>query len=184
MTSRLYKQYISTVLPELKKRLKASNVHSVPRLEKVVLNIGIGKLVREGDVLEKVRSNLAKISGQRPVVRNAKKSISGFKLRQGTPVGLMVTLRGDRMYYFVDKLINIVFPRIRDFRGIDPKSVDARGSLSIGIQDHVIFPEIGTEDMEPPHGLQITLHTTAQNREAGKELFTLLGIPFGESSAS
>lgn len=180
MKSLLYTQYTQRILPELMKDAHFANRLAAPRLEKVVVNIGIGKIARDDKTIERITSTLQKISGQKPVRRLARKSIASFKVREGMVVGLMVTFRGERMYHFVEKLIHIVFPRIRDFRGIDPASVDRQGNLSVGVREQAIFPEIETEDLEVVHGLQITIHTTAKTREQGMTLLSLLGFPFAK----
>ncbi len=153
----------------------------IPKLEKVVLNMGIGTYIRSGNkdysILEE---HLALISGQKPVVKYAKKAISNFKLRAGMPVGLMVTLRGDNMYNFLDKLVNIVLPRVRDFRGISKNSFDQEGNYNFGIREHTIFPEVPQDDVVKNHGIQITIKTNTKDKEHGRELLTLMGFPFAK----
>lgn len=182
MSTRLSIIYNEKVLPELQKSLGRTNALTVPRVEKIVVNAGVGKIAREAQGLDKVRNNLAKITGQHPVLREARKSIASFKLRKGMPVGLKVTLRGDRMYHFLDRLINVAMPRIHDFRGINPVSVDGRGSLSIGIKEQSIFPELDPSDLDLIHGFEITIHTTAKSHDEGLELLTLLGMPFQKTT--
>lgn len=173
--------YVKTIAPELQKKLKLKNVMEVPKLEKVVLNMGIGTYIRTGNKDYSVlQEHLALISGQAPVVKFAKKAISNFKLRAGMPVGLTVTLRGDNMYNFLDKLVNVVLPRVKDFRGISKKSFDTEGNYNFGIKEHTIFPEVPQEDVVKNHGIQITVKTTATTKEQWKELLTLMGFPFAK----
>lgn len=173
--------YVKEILPKLQKDLECQNVMEVPKLEKVVLNMGIGTYIRSGNKDYSVlQEHLALIAGQAPVVKNAKKAISNFKLRAGMPVGLTVTLRGDNMYDFLDKLINIVLPRVRDFRGISSKSFDSEGNYNFGIKEHTIFPEVPQDDVVKNHGIQITVKTTAKNPEAGRALLTEMGFPFAK----
>ena len=177
----LKEAYSSEIAPKLKETLWLDNVMEIPKFEKVVLNMGVGTYIRTGNKDYSVlKDHLALISGQAPVVKLAKKSISNFKLREGMPVGLMVTLRGDAMYNFLDKLVNVVLPRVRDFRGISPKSFDADGNYNFGIKEHTIFPEVPQDDVVRNHGIQITVKTTAQSKEAGKELLTLAWFPFAK----
>ena len=177
----LKESYSSEIAPKLKETLWLDNVMEIPKFEKVVLNMGVGTYIRTGNKDYSVlKDHLALISGQAPVVKLAKKSISNFKLREGMPVGLMVTLRGDTMYNFLDKLVNVVLPRVRDFRGISPKSFDTDGNYNFGIKEHTIFPEVPQDDVVKNHGIQITVKTTAQSKEAGKELLTLAWFPFSK----
>ena len=176
--------YQNQVIPGMKKKFGYTNVMAIPRLEKVVLNIGIGKLVgvKTGQDREKtiqqISEDLAAITGQKPLVTQAKTSIATFKLRKGMASGVNVTLRGRRMEDFLDKVIHVVLPRSRDFRGIDPKSVDPMGNLTIGFKEHIFFPEIAPEKVRFSLGLEVTVVTTAKNKEEGLELFSLLGFPF------
>ncbi len=173
--------YKKKIAPELQKKLELSNTMEIPKLEKVVLNMGIGTYIRSGNKDYSVlQEHLALISGQAPVVKLAKKAISNFKLRAGMPVGLTVTLRGDQMYNFVDKLVNVVLPRVKDFRGINKKSFDAEGNYNFGIKEHTIFPEIPQDDVVKNHWIQITVKTTAKTKEEGTELLTLMGFPFAK----
>lgn len=174
----LKKTYNKEILPKLKENLGLSNNFMVPRITKVVLNVGFGKHTKDKDHVAGVKETLIKISGQNPVYTKAKKSISVFKVREGQVVGAMVTLHGDRMYDFVEKLINIYFPRVRDFRGISSSSVDQKGNLSIGFKENLSFAEIKEEDNIPLHGLEISISTTANTKEEGFELFKLMGFPF------
>lgn len=173
--------YTKDIVPKLKETLKCENIMEVPKLEKVVLNMGIGTYIRSGNKDYSIlQEHLALISGQAPQVKNAKKAISNFKLRAGMPVGLTVTLRGDNMYNFLEKLITIVLPRVRDFRGISAKSFDGEGNYNFGIKEHTIFPEVPQDDVVKNHWLQITVKTTATSKEAGKELLTQMGFPFAK----
>jgi len=176
--SRIQKQFTNEIVPKLKEVFKFSSVMQVPRLDKVVLNVGVGKSLKDAKHIEVVENTLIRISGQRPVKTLAKKAISNFKTRKGLVVGLKVTLRGEKMYSFVEKLIHSTFPRIRDFRGLDQKSVDKYGNLNLGFKEHIAFPEIKSDEVEKIHGLQVTVSTTAKNREEGLELFKALGFPF------
>jgi len=158
--------YKKDIIPKLQKELGIKNTMEIPKLEKVVLNMGIGTYIRSGNKDYSVLvEHLALISGQAPVVKNAKKAISNFKLRAGMPVGITVTLRGENMYNFLDKLVNIVLPRVRDFRGISGKSFDSEGNYNFGIKEHTIFPEVPQDDVVKNHGLQITVKTTAKSKE-------------------
>jgi len=175
--SRLKEVYFKKIQPELKKTLGIENSYALPRLEKVVLNIGIGQAKGNPKFEENAQETLSAITGQRPAPRKAKKAISGFKIRQGEKIGLMVTLRGDKMYDFIDRLINITLPRMRDFRGIDVKNFDNKGNLTLGISEQIIFPEITHEKAEIIHGLSITIVTTAKNTDEAKALMKELGFP-------
>ncbi len=177
---RLKEKYKNEVIPKMKEIFGYKNDLAVPKIEKVVLNVGAGKGVSNPSFFEEAAANLAKITGQQPVKTFAKKSIAGFKIRKGMPVGLKVTLRGDRMYEFLDKLINVTLARIRDFRGLDPKGFDGKGNYSIGIAEHIAFPEIQFESAEKIHGLQVNITTTAKDDKEGYMLLKLLGFPFKE----
>ncbi len=161
----------------MKAEFAYKNVHAIPRIQKVVVNIGTGKVAKETKLLEKMEADLAKITGQKPSVRKAKKSIAGFKLREGVPVGLMVTLRGGRMYDFIDRLVSIALPRSRDFQGLSPKAFDQHGNLNIGIKEHNIFPEVSYESLKDIFGLEITIVTNAGSPERGAALLKRLGFP-------
>lgn len=156
------------------------NNMAVPKITKVVINVGTGHGLKDAKFNEAVENTLIRITGQQPVKTAAKKSISNFKIREGLIVGMMVTLRGKRMYDFLDKLINIALPRVRDFRGLNPKSVDPKGNLNIGFREHISFPEIKSDEIEKIHGLQVSVVTTAKTRDEGVELLTLLGFPFSK----
>jgi len=170
--------YKSEVAPKLMERFDYTNVMEVPRVEKVVLSIGLGEAIQNPKAVEMATADLAAISGQRPVVTRAKHSISSFRLRAGMPIGVMVTLRGKRMYYFLDKLMNIVLPRIRDFQGVTDSSFDGRGNYTLGLTDQTIFPEIEYEKVDKLRGLAISIVTTAGSDDEGRALLEELGMPF------
>ncbi|MFA6553218.1 MAG: 50S ribosomal protein L5 [Patescibacteria group bacterium] len=178
MIPRLKAKYFKLVVPAMEKRFGYKNVMAVPRLTKVVLNSGVGKSLKDDKFIDAVVNTLTRISGQKPMLARAKKSISAFKIRQGMTVGVMVTLRGNRMYDFVDKLMNVALARVRDFQGVNPKGVDEHGNLTIGFKEHIVFPEIRSDEVERIHGLEVCLTTNAKSKEEGLELFTLLGFPF------
>lgn len=178
MTSNLYQQYKKEIAPAMMKEFGYKSPMQVPKITKVVLNVGYGRFVKEPNFAEMVEKNLLSISGQKVVRTKAKKSISNFKTREGMEIGAMVTLRGDRMYFFLEKLLNITFPRIRDFRGISDKSFDKGGSYSFGLKEIVAFPEIKQTGVEKNHGIEVTITTTAKNKEEGKALLNLMGFPF------
>lgn len=177
----LREHYNKNILPKLQKDLGIKNPMAVPKLEKVKLNVGLGPFLAAKKDYSDVLDNIAAVTGQRPVVNNARKSISNFKVKEGYPVGISVTLRGDKMYDFVSKLVNITFPRVRDFRGISGRSFDGKGNYSVGITENIVFPEINPDNVEKIHGLQITICTTAKNNEEGYQLLKALGFPFRES---
>jgi large subunit ribosomal protein L5 len=160
------------------KRFNYRSPMQVPRVEKVVINMGVGEAVQNPKVLDGAMEDLTLISGQKPVVTRAKKSIAGFKLREGMPIGCKVTLRGDRMYHFLDKLINIALPRVRDFRGVSPKSFDGRGNYTLGLKEQLIFPEIDYDKVDKVRGMDVIIVTTAETDEEGRELLQALGMPF------
>lgn len=176
--SELYKKYKDTIKEELKKELNLKNVMMVPRLEKIVINSGVGEATQNIKLLDKVMEELATISGQRPVIRRAKKSIAAFRLRAGMPVGATVTLRGLRMYDFMERLVGIVIPRIKDFRGVSPRSFDGRGNYTFAIKDQLVFPEINYSKVEKVKGMSVTFVTSAQTDEMGFALLKHLGMPF------
>ena len=180
MKTRLQEKYNKEVLPKLKEDLGVKNVLQVPRLEKVVVNVGFGSKAKENKFIESVENTLQRITGQKPAPTAARISISNFKLRAGTTVGMKVTLRGNRMYEFTDKLINITLPRVRDFRGIRTTTVDNNGNLNIGFKEHLSFPEIRSDEVEQVHGLEVTVVSTAKNRDDGFKLFKMLGFPFND----
>lgn len=179
MPSLLQTEYTKTIRPALKKELGITNDLAVPKVSKVVVNVGIGSIIRNrGKDYSKIVEHLAKITGQQPSLRNSRVSISNFKLREGEPVGLTVTLRGPRMYDFLTKLVNVALPRVRDFRGIPPKSFDARGNYSLGIREHYVFPETIVDDEVPAFGFQVTVVTTAKSPEHSRALLKMFGFPF------
>ena len=178
MTQRLKEQYDKEVLPQLMKDFKYKNVMQAPKLDKVVINIGVGEAVSDMKVLDGAVADLTAITGQKPIIRRAKKSIASFKLREGMPIGTKVTLRGVRMYEFFDRLVNFSMPRIRDFRGISDKSFDGRGNYTLGIKEQIIFPEIEYDKIDKLRGMNITIATTAKTDEEGKALLKQLGMPF------
>jgi len=171
-------KYQKEIIPALKEKFGYKNNLAIPKIEKVVINVGTGHGLKDPKFNEVVENTLKRITGQRPVKTIAKKSISNFKIREGLVVGMVVTLRGKRMNDFVDKLVNATLPRIRDFRGLDASSVDPKGNLNIGFKEHIAFPEIKPDEVEKIHGLQVSIVTTAKTREEGLELFKLLGFPF------
>ena len=162
----------------LQEQFKYTNVMAIPKLDKVVINIGLGEAVQNPKALDAALNDLTLITGQKPVVTRAKKSIAGFKLREGMPVGVKVTLRGDRMYEFVDRLLSVALPRVRDFRGVSPKSFDGRGNYSLGLKEQLIFPEIEYDKIDKLRGMEIVFATTAKTDEEGRALLKLLGMPF------
>ncbi|MEK7600793.1 MAG: 50S ribosomal protein L5 [Patescibacteria group bacterium] len=178
MTQTLQQQYQKTILPALQKEFGIANVMAVPRIQKVVINTGIGRMVKDAGAIERVQRDLTALSGQKPVIRKAKKSIASFKLREGMPVGVSVTLRGKRMYDFLRRFIALALPMSKDFRGIDQKNVDGAGNLNVGIKEHTIFPEVSYESVKDIFSLQVTIVTTAQNRERGIALLKQIGFPF------
>jgi large subunit ribosomal protein L5 len=175
---RLKEKYQKEIVPKLKEEFSYKNSLLVPRLQKVVINIGFGKHAKEKEAISAIEKTLTKISGQKPIMTKAKKSISAFKVREGQIIGAVATMRGERMYDFVEKLVNISFPRVRDFRGISDKGVDRSGNMSIGLKDYSCFPELRAEDIDQIYGLEICLNTNAKNREEGLALFRAFGFPF------
>ena len=178
MSSRLHARYKAEIVPALLKRFGRSNPMSVPKVSKVVVNIGMGEASQNIKLLDVAVAELGQITGQKPVVTRAKKSISNFKIRKGMPIGCCVTLRGDRMYEFLDRLCNVVLPRVRDFRGLPANSFDGRGNYTMGLKDQLVFPEIDYTRVDKIKGMNITLNTTARNDEEGRELLKMLGMPF------
>jgi len=176
--SRLKQKYTKQVIPKIKEKFGYKNNFEVPKLAKVTVNVGISAAKKDEKYLELVENTLKRITGQKPVLTKAKKAISAFKIRQGNTIGAMVTLRKTRMYDFVDKLISVALPRVRDFRGLSPKSVDKSGNLSIGFREHLVFGEINPDEVEAIHPLEVVITTTAKNQEEGLEFLTLLGFPF------
>lgn len=182
--ARLKDLYKSKIVPELEKEFGYSSVMAVPRVEKVVISMGIGKATQDKKFLELAKRDLAMISGQEPVACKAKKSVSNFKVREGTETGLKVTLRGVRMYEFMDRLINLAIPRVRDFRGLNPSSFDGRGNYSMGLAEQSVFPEINPAKIEFQQGMNITLATTAGTDEEARKLLSLFGMPFRGQATS
>lgn len=175
---RLKEFYNKNVVSELKKQFKFKNAHQIPSLDKVVINIGIGEAKENIKVLDIAQAELAAITGQKPIVCRAKKSVSNFKIREGMPIGVKVTLRNAVMFEFLDRLINVAIPRIRDFRGIEPNCFDGKGNFNLGLTEQYIFPEVNVEKSDKPRGMNITIVTTAKNNEEGKALLEALGVPF------
>ncbi len=175
---RLKEKYRSEVLPKLQEEFGYENVHQIPKLEKVVVNIGLGEAVGNVKVVQHAVSDLAKITGQKPVITTARKSIAGFKLREGMPIGCMVTLRGARMYEFLERLLNIALPAVRDFRGLSSKAFDGAGNYTMGIKEQIIFPEIEYDKVDKIRGMNITVVTNATSDEEGRSLLRHVGFPF------
>jgi len=171
-------KYTKEIVPKLKEKFAYENIMQVPSIKKIVLNVGFGRHSKEKAYIKNVVDTLTKISGQKPVLTKAKKSIASFKVREGAEIGSCVTLRGPRMYDFIDKLINITYPRVTDFRGVDNKCVDNSGNMTVGFKESTPFPEVDLDDLENVFGLEISFSTTAKTREEGLELFTLMGFPF------
>jgi len=178
MAARLKERYNKEVAPAIAKEFGIKNPMAVPRLEKIVVNMGMGEAIANAKILDTAADELRAISGQKPVITKAKKSIASFKLRQGMPIGVMVTLRGDRMYEFLDRLVSIAMPRVRDFRGVSPKAFDGRGNYTIGVREQLIFPEIDFNKVDKLRGMNITIITTARNDEQARALLKGLGMPF------
>jgi len=178
MISRLRERYKKEVVPALMKRFGWTNPMAVPRLQKVVVNIGMGEASANIKLLDVATAELGQITGQKPIISRAKKSIANFKIRKGMPIGCCVTLRGERMFEFMDRLCNVVLPRVRDFRGLPPTAFDGRGNYTLGLKDQLVFPEIDYTRVDKIKGMNITMTTTARNDEQGRELLKLLGVPF------
>jgi large subunit ribosomal protein L5 len=178
---RLKTYYQETVVPKLVEQFNYENVHQVPKVVKVTVNRGMGEAAQNAKALEASLAEIAVITGQKPVVTRAKKAIAGFKIRKGMPVGIMVTLRSERMYAFLDRLINLVLPRIRDFRGVSPKSFDGRGNYTLGLREQLIFPEIEYDNIDQIRGMDISIITTATTDEEGRALLKELGMPFRDN---
>jgi large subunit ribosomal protein L5 len=178
MSSRLKERYEKEIRSALVKEFGFRNPMQAPRLEKIVVNMGLGEAINNGKILDASVEQLAAITGQRPVVTKARKSIANFKLRQGQSIGAMVTLRGERAYEFFDRLVSVALPRVRDFKGVSPKAFDGKGNYTLGVREQIIFPEINYDRVEKIKGLNITVVTTARNDEEGRALLRLLGMPF------
>lgn len=178
MAARLKDRYQKEVAPAIAKEFGIKNPMAIPRVQKVVLNMGMGEAIANAKILDTAADELRAITGQKPVITKAKKSIASFKLRQGMPIGVMVTLRGDRMYEFLDRLVSIALPRVRDFRGVSPKAFDGRGNYTIGVREQLIFPEIDFNKVDKLRGMNISIITTARNDEQARALLKGLGMPF------
>lgn len=176
--NRLQEQYNKTIVHQLKEELKYSSIMQVPKIEKIIINIGVGDAVATPKMLDKTVSELTKITGQKPVVTNAKKSIASFKLREGMPIGVKVTLRGEKMMDFFDKLISIALPRVRDFQGLSRNAFDKNGNYTFGVKEQIIFPEINYEDVEKVRGMQVTIVTSTPDKQAATLLLEKFGFPF------
>jgi large subunit ribosomal protein L5 len=179
--ARLLEKYRDEVVPAMMKEFEYDNVMQVPKLSKVVVNIGLGEAVQNAKAIDAAVGDLSTITGQRPVVTRAKKSIAAYKLRAGMPIGAMVTLRGDRMYEFVDRLQSVALARIRDFRGISPNAFDGRGNYTLGLREQLVFPEIEYDKIDKTRGMEVTFVTTAKSDEEGRRLLELIGMPFARS---
>jgi large subunit ribosomal protein L5 len=178
MSNVLKERYLSEVVPALEKSLNFSNTMQVPRISKVVVNIGLGEALDNAKAIDAAVSDLTQIAGQKPVVTKARKSIANFKLREGRAIGVRVTLRGDRMWAFLDRLMNIALPRVRDFRGISPNAFDGRGNYTLGLREQLVFPEIEYDKIDKIRGMEISIVTTARTDEEGRQLLQMLGMPF------
>ncbi len=178
--SRLKEQYMNEIVPELTKKFGYKNVMQVPKLDKIVVNMGVGEAKENAKVLESAMNDMAIITGQKPVQTKAKNSVANFKIREGMPIGCKVTLRGDRMYEFLDRLVNLALPRVRDFRGVNPNAFDGRGNYALGIKEQLIFPEIEYDKVDKVRGMDIIFVTTAKTDEEGRELLRLFNMPFAK----
>ena len=176
--SRLQEEYRQNIIPKLQKELGFENVMQVPKITKITLNMGVGEAVADKKVMDHAVKDMTRLSGQKPIVRKARKSVAAFKIREGWPVGCKVTLRRERMYEFLDRLISIAIPRIRDFRGLSPKSFDGRGNYSMGVTEQIIFPEVDYDTVDAIRGLDITITTNARNDEEGRALLAAFNFPF------
>jgi large subunit ribosomal protein L5 len=181
MAARLKQRYQKEVGPAIAKEFGIKNPMAIPRLEKIVINMGMGEAIANAKILDTGADELKSITGQKPVITKAKKSIASFKLRQGMPIGVMVTLRGDRMYEFMDRLVSVALPRVRDFRGVSPKAFDGRGNYTIGVREQLIFPEIDFNKVDKLRGMNISIVTTARNDELARALLKALGMPFRQN---
>ncbi|GAB7387284.1 50S ribosomal protein L5 [Bacillaceae bacterium] len=178
MPARLRDKYLNEIVPAMMQKFNYKSVMQVPKVEKVVINVGVGDAVQNPKVIDNAVEDLRVITGQQPVVTRAKKSIAGFKLRQGMPIGVKVTLRGERMYHFLDKLFNVALPRVRDFRGVSPKAFDGRGNYTLGIREQLIFPEVDYDKIDKIRGMDVVIVTTAETDEEARELLSQMGMPF------
>lgn len=178
MASRLKEKYQKEVVPALQKEFNYNNPMQVPRVHKVVVNIGMGEAIQNAKAMDAAVSDLASITGQRPVITRAKRSVAAFKLREGMQIGCMVTLRGERMYYFLDKLMNVALPRLRDFQGVSPEAFDGRGNYTLGLREQLVFPEIDYDQIDKIRGMEVSIVTTSRTDEEGRQLLKLMGMPF------
>ncbi len=178
MKARLREHYTTSIVPALTKEFGYTNANAIPKINKIAINIGLGEATQNAKLMDGAVNELGQIAGQKPVVTKAKKSIAAFKLREGMPIGCMVTLRGDRMYEFLDRLVSVALPRVRDFRGVSPKAFDGRGNYTLGIKDQLIFPEIDYNKVDKTKGMNISITTTAKTDAEGLALLKLLGMPF------
>ena len=178
MAARLKERYQKEIAPAIAKEFGITNPMAIPRVEKIVLNMGMGEAIANSKILDTAAEELRTVAGQKPVITKAKKSIASFKLRQGMPIGVMVTLRGDRMYEFLDRFVSVALPRVRDFRGVSPKAFDGRGNYTIGVREQLIFPEIDFNKVDKLRGMNITIITSARNDEQARALLKGLGMPF------
>jgi|SRR5579875_1080051 large subunit ribosomal protein L5 len=178
MATRLKEKYRQEVVPALQKEFNYTNPMQVPRIEKVVVNIGLGEVIQNPKAMDAAIADLTAITGQRPVITRAKRSVAAFKLREGMQIGCMVTLRGDRMYVFLDKLMNVALPRMRDFQGVSPEAFDGRGNYTLGLREQLVFPEIDYDKVDKVRGMEVSVVTTARTDEEGRQLLKLLGMPF------
>ncbi|MCU1267720.1 MAG: ribosomal protein [Acidobacteria bacterium] len=181
MAARLKQRYQQEVGPAIAKEFGIENPMAIPRLEKIVINMGMGEAIANAKILDTAADELKSITGQKPVITKAKKSIASFKLRQGMPIGVMVTLRGDRMYEFMDRLVSVALPRVRDFRGVSPKAFDGRGNYTIGVREQLIFPEIDFNKVDKLRGMNISIVTSARTDELARALLKALGMPFRQN---
>lgn len=180
MAARLKEMYVNEVAPALMKKFEYKSVMQIPKLDKIVINVGAGEARENSKVIDAIVSDITQIAGQKPIVCKAKKSVANFKLREGMPIGVKVTLRGERMYEFLDRFFNLALPRVRDFRGINPNSFDGRGNYAMGIKEQLIFPEIDYDKIDKVRGMDIIMVTTANTDEEARELLKLMGAPFAE----
>ena len=178
MAHYLKERYQEEIVPALMKSLNLDNVMQVPRLEKIVINIGVGEALENAKALDAAVADITTVTGQKPIITKAKKSIANFKLREGRPIGVKVTLRRDRMWSFLDRLINVAMPRVRDFRGVSPNSFDGRGNYTLGLREQLVFPEVDYDKIDKVRGMEVTIVTSANTDEAGRQLLDMLGMPF------
>lgn len=178
MASRLKEKYRQEVAPALQREFNYSNPMQIPGVNKVVVNIGMGEVIQNAKAMDAAVADLAAITGQRPVITRAKRSVAAFKLREGMPIGCMVTLRGEHMYVFLDKLLNVALPRLRDFQGVSPEAFDGRGNYTLGLREQLVFPEIDYDKVDKVRGMEVSIVTTARTDEEGRRLLALMGMPF------